>query len=60
MTNKQISNKISPILFYLFNRSFSEGIFPDILKIAKIIPVYKKCDILKPENYIHIIITSIF
>ena len=48
---KQFSNEISPILLHLFNRAFYEGIFPDILKIAKIIHVYKKCDRLKPENY---------
>ena len=48
---KQISNEISPILLHLFNRAFSDGIFPDILKIAKSIPVYNKCDRLKPENY---------
>ena len=48
---KQISNEISPILLHLFNRAFYEGIFPDILKIAKIIPVYIKCNRLKPKNY---------
>ena len=48
---KQISNEISPMLLHLFNRAFYEGIFPDILKIVKIIPVYKKCDRLKLENY---------
>ena len=51
---KQISNETSPILLHLFNRAFYEGIFPDILKIAKIIPLYKKCDRLKPENYMSI------
>ena len=41
---KQISNETSPIVLHLFNKVFSEGIFPDILIIATIIPVYKKID----------------
>ena len=48
---KKISIEISPILSYLFNRVFSEGVFPNILKIAKVIPLFKKSDKSKPENY---------
>ena len=33
------------------NRVFSEGIFPNILKIAKVVPLFKKSDKSKPENY---------
>ena len=28
--------------FHVFNLSFENGIFPDALKIAKVIPVFKK------------------
>ena len=35
----------------IINKSISEGIVPDLLKIAKIIPVYKKNDAFLPINY---------
>ena len=35
----------------LFNLSFSSGIFPDKLKIAKILPVFKKGSKLECSNY---------
>ena len=33
------------------NKSIDGGIFPDCLKMAEVIPVYKKADNLKKENY---------
>ena len=33
------------------NRSFEEGIFPDIWKIANVIPIFKKEDKSQPSNY---------
>ena len=38
----KISIAISPILSYLFNRFFSEGVFPNILKIAKVVQLFIK------------------
>ena len=32
---------ISPVLSEIINDSFSQGIFPDSLKIAKVIPLFK-------------------
>ena len=40
-----------PIITHLFNRSLSDGYFPNILKKFKIIPLYKSVDRKKPENY---------
>ena len=33
------------------NRSFDEGIFPDVWKIANIIPIFLKGDKSLPSNY---------
>ena len=33
------------------NRSFHEGIFPDIWKLANVIPIFKKGDKSEPSNY---------
>ena len=41
----------SHLLANLINKSFKEGIFPDLLKLANVIPVYKKKDNTKCENY---------
>ena len=49
---KKLKPKISIPLSSLFNLSFETGIFPEILKYAKIIPVYKlKGSILDVQNY---------
>ena len=41
---KTIKHEISPILAYLINLSLEQGIFPDDLKLAKVIPIYKAED----------------
>ena len=33
------------------NRSFDEGFFPDIWKLANVIPIFKKVDKSQPSNY---------
>lgn len=42
---------ISPVIIYLCNKSFSTGIFPDQLKIAKVIPIYKSGDATLFKNH---------
>ena len=44
-------NDISSQLADIFNISFSTGVFPTILKIAKVDPVYKKDSKLDFSNY---------
>jgi len=39
---KLSANVIAPILCDLYNYSITSGVFPDILKLAYIIPVHKK------------------
>ena len=48
---KRISLELSKILEKLFNRCLQEGIFPDCLKIAKIIPIYKEGPKNDPSNF---------
>ena len=48
---KLIKHDISSILSKLVNISFSTGVFPSILKEAKVIPVFKKGSPLLVQNY---------
>ena len=50
---------ISP-LTYLINRSIIDGIFPDELKIAKVIPIFKSGDKTMISNYRPISVLSYF
>ena len=36
-----LKNEISKQLAYLFNLSFMTGVFPSVLKITKVVPVFK-------------------
>ena len=48
---KLCSREITPNLTKLFNLSLKLGQFPDKLKVAKIIPIYKGDSKLEPGNY---------
>ena len=48
---KKLGNSISYPLSKIFNQSISEGIFPDQMKLAEIIPLYKGKDTDKVVNY---------
>jgi len=51
---------ISKPLLHIFNLSFSNGVFPTGMKVAKTIPLYKKNSRLDPGNYRPISLLSIF
>ena len=38
----EIQHSILDPLSHIINLSFSSGVFPDLLKIAKVVPIYKK------------------
>ncbi|XP_065672237.1 uncharacterized protein LOC136090057 [Hydra vulgaris] len=61
-SNILISNKksISRPLFYIVKLSLGQGIFPDVLKLAKVIPVYKNNDHANVSNYRPISLLSVF
>ena len=48
---KCIAPEIKNVLSQIINQSLSTGIFPNNLKIAKIVPIYKKEDPHLPDNY---------
>ena len=48
---KLVKNNISKPLSKILNKSFETGSFPDLFKIAKVIPVFKKGSKLDCTNY---------
>ena len=48
---KQLNDIIASPLAELINKSFQNGIFPDIFKIAKIIPIFKSESRVLCNNY---------
>ena len=48
---KLAKEQIAEHLCFIYNLSFTTGIFPDSLKIAKVTPVYKKGSKLECANY---------
>ena len=57
---KNFAKELSVPLAYLINNSFETGHFPDLLKIAKIMPIFKQGDKLDPNNYRPIAILPLF
>ena len=55
---KEIKKEISEPLSTLINLSFNTGDFPSCLKLAKVIPVYKKGDQQECNNYRPISVVS--
>ena len=48
---KKFSHYLSPIICDIFNSSISVGIFPEILKVSRITPVYKSNDVKIRSNF---------
>ncbi|XP_065662691.1 uncharacterized protein LOC136085324 [Hydra vulgaris] len=51
---------LKDILYKVFNASIKQGVFPDQLKIAKVIPIYKQGDKTNINNYRPILVLSTF
>ena len=54
-----IYSYIKPLIF-LINQSLTEGVFPDELKLAKVIPVFKAGSSMELSNYRHISVLIFF
>ena len=48
---KHLRDLISPILAVLINMSLQVGIFPDLLKVAKVIPLHKAAELFLLGKY---------
>jgi hypothetical protein len=48
---KHVADIVSPIIASLINSSLSQGIFPDVLKTSRVIPIYKAGGRDKVINY---------
>ena len=57
---KMVANIIKTPLAYIINQTFKTGIFPDALKVAKLIPLHKKGDKTNIENKRPISILNVF
>ena len=57
---KVAAKVLATLLSILFNYSFRYGIFPDCLKTAKVVPIFKKEDKNEINNYCSIFLLSTF
>ena len=57
---KYVKEEIIKGLVIIINKSIEEGVVPDLLKIAKVIPIHKKDDASLPGNYRSILLLSVF
>ncbi|XP_065665397.1 uncharacterized protein LOC136086832 [Hydra vulgaris] len=48
---KEVFDIIENPLLTIFNLSFNKSIFPDLLKLARVVPIFKDGDISKLSNY---------
>ena len=50
-TLKNIINIVLPFLVYTYNLSVTNGVYPDILKVARVIPIFKSGSTSDVKNY---------
>jgi len=48
---RNVAEELSPVLADLFNKSLYFGIFPEVLKVATVVPIFKKGNKNKEDNY---------
>ena len=55
-----VKQKLVDGLVIIFNKSFQEGCFPEVLKLGKVIPIHKGDETTDPTNYRPISLSSVF
>ena len=48
---RRIKDMIIPHMVFFYNRSVLEGIYPDLLKVARVVPIFKAGDRCEISNY---------
>lgn len=48
---RSIIETIAPYLAFIFNTSVDQGVFPDLMKHSKVVPLFKSGDSKEPNNY---------
>ena len=59
LAKRVLNYYIKPLTFFI-NQYFHDGIFPDVLKLAKVIPIYKSGSTMELNNYRPISVLNIF
>ena len=57
---KHVKQELVDRLVIIFNKSFQEGCFPGVLKLAKVVPIHKGDEKTDPTNYRQISLLSVF
>ena len=57
---KHVKQELVDGLVIIINKPFQEGCFPELLKIAKVMPIHKGEDRTDPTNYRPISLLSVF
>ena len=47
----RVSNVVVPIIVYLYNLGITNGLYPDLLKIGRVVPVFKAGETTRVSNY---------
>lgn len=56
---KELSEELAPVFRLLFKASLDQGTTPEELKTVSVVPIFKKGDGNKPENYRSVSLTAI-
>ena len=57
---KHVKTFVKTPLAHISNLSFANGIFPDELKIANVVPIYKSKDKMEFSNYRQVSVLPVF
>ena len=57
---KHVKQELVDTLVIIFNKSFQEGCFPEVLKLAKVILIHRGDETTDPTNYRPISLSSVF